>query len=116
MFLLSDFLDQGFERSLKVTGRRHDLIPLLITDAREQTLPNAGWIVIEDAESGEFIEVNTGDKRVRATFAQLAHKRSEELRHSFRRMGTDLIELNTDAPYLPPIRQYMERRLQQRHR
>jgi uncharacterized protein (DUF58 family) len=116
VFLLSDFLDRDFDRALKVTARHHDLIPVMIRDARERSLPDAGWIVLEDAETGELIEVDTGDKTLRAAFAQLAVRRAEDLKHTFRRMGTDMIELNTDEPYLQPIRQFMERRIRQHHR
>jgi uncharacterized protein (DUF58 family) len=116
VFLVSDYIDKDFDRSLKVTAQHHDLIPIVIRDAREQTLPDAGWIVVEDAESGEFAEINTSDPKVRETFAQLAQEREQDLRHRFRRMGTDTIELSTDQPYLQPIQQYMERRIRQRHR
>jgi uncharacterized protein (DUF58 family) len=114
VFLLSDFLDDGFDRQLKVTSRRHDLIPILLADARERTLPDAGWIVVDDAETGETVELNTGDPKIRATFAAAAQQRVGSLRHRCRRAGTDLIELSTDEPYLGPIHRYLQKRLSQR--
>jgi uncharacterized protein (DUF58 family) len=116
VFLVSDFLDEHFERSMKVTGRHHDLIPVLVGDRREQTLPDVGWIVVEDAETGEQLQVNTGSKAGRELFAQLSQQRRDELRHLCRRMGTDTIELSTDQPYLEPFQRFMDRRLRQRHR
>lgn len=116
VFVLSDFLDRGFEQSVKVTSRRHDLIPIVIRDARERTLPDVGWLIVEDAESGELAEVNTSDRRVRERFALLGEKRQQALRQDFRRMGTDTIELETGESYLKPIRQFMDKRLSQRLR
>lgn len=111
VFLLSDFLDEGFGRSLKVTARRHDLIPVLVADAREAVLPDAGLVVVEDAETGETLEIDTADPAVNAEFARRATERRETLRAEFRRIGTDLVELRTDEPYLRPIQRFMERRL-----
>ncbi|MGH8236652.1 MAG: DUF58 domain-containing protein [Steroidobacteraceae bacterium] len=114
VFLITDFLDRNFERALKVTARHHDLIPIVITDGRERELPDAGWLAVEDAESGEIVEIDTGDRRVRERFAQLSHERIRGLRAGFRRLGAESIELDTDAPYLQPLRAFMERRLRRR--
>lgn len=114
VFLVSDFIDEGFERVLKVTARRHDLIPLLVRDAREQVLPDVGSITVQDAESGELMEIDTGDAAVREAFAREAAARAEHLRHEFRKIGTDTIDLQTDEPYLRPIQRFMEKRMSQR--
>lgn len=116
VFLVSDFLDTGFERTFKITARHHDLIPIIVGDAREQTLPDVGWLVVEDAETGELIEVNTSDRELRESFNSLARKRVDDLRQMCRRMGTDLIEVATDAPFVQPIQQFMERRIRQHSR
>jgi uncharacterized protein (DUF58 family) len=116
VFLVSDFLDEGFDRSLKVTSRRHDLIPLLIQDAREQTLPDAGAIAVADAETGEVLELDTGRPEVREAFARLSRERIEGLRGRLRRSGTDAVELTTGEPYIGPIRNYMEKRMRQHRR
>ena len=116
VFLVSDFLDAGFERTLKITARHHDLIPIVVADVREQSLPDVGWLVVEDAETGELVEVNSSDCELRAAFAAAARQRVSDLRHLCRRMGTDLIELATDAPFVQPIQQFMERRIRQHGR
>jgi uncharacterized protein (DUF58 family) len=115
-FVLSDFLDEGYERVLKVCAHHHDLIPVVLSDPREEVLPDAGWIVVQDAESGEWLEVNTGNKRLRALFVERAKERRERLRQQFRRLGTEVIELRTDSPYLLPLQRYMDRRWRQRVR
>jgi len=114
-FLISDFMDSGFERVLKVTARRHDLIPVVVSDPREQLLPDAGWIVVQDAETGEVVEIDTGDPEVRTAFAELTAQRRVQRRQELRRMGVDSIELITDQSYTQPIRQYMDRRVAQRY-
>ncbi len=65
VFLLSDFLDEGFEKSFKRTGRRHDLIALRITDPREEELPSVGLLELEDAETGDRLLLDTGSRAVR---------------------------------------------------
>src|ERR1700730_16652240 len=65
VFLLSDFLDRDFERALKQTGRRHDLIGVHISDEREDALPAVGLLELEDAETGARLLVDTGSRRVR---------------------------------------------------
>src|SRR5438045_3629133 len=62
VFLLSDFLDRGFESALKRTGRRHDLIALRISDPREEDLPSVGLLELEDAETGEHLLLDTGSR------------------------------------------------------
>ncbi len=69
VFVISDFLDTGFERALKVTGRKHDLIAVPVVDATERELPEVGWIAFEDAETGRVLEINTADPRTQRTFA-----------------------------------------------
>src|SRR5262249_573730 len=70
VFVLSDFLDKDFERSLKRSGRRHDLVAVRITDPREEELPSVGLLELEDAETGEHLLLDTGSRRVREAFAE----------------------------------------------
>src|SRR5665213_2812390 len=68
VFFISDFQAEDFSRALTITSRRHDLIAIRIDDLREETLPNVGIITLEDAETGEQIEINTGDRQIRTRF------------------------------------------------
>src|SRR4051812_697793 len=85
VFFISDFQAGDFSPSLAVTGRRHDFIALQIHDEREQVFPNIGIVTLEDAETGEQIEVNTGDRGLRARFSELAEQRQTELLRTLRR-------------------------------
>ncbi len=115
VFVISDFMDEGFERALRVTSRKHDLIAVPIVDATERVLPDLGWIAFEDAETGEVVEFNTGDPAARAKFAEVAEARLAKLRRSFRRAGLDTIEAQTDQPYLRGLMQFFENRLRRLH-
>src|SRR5262249_54283862 len=69
VFLLSDFLDRGYETALKRAGRRHDLVAVYITDPREEELPAVGLLQLEDAETGRRLLLDTGSRQVREAFA-----------------------------------------------
>jgi uncharacterized protein (DUF58 family) len=115
IFVISDFMDQGFERAMRITSRKHDLIAVPIVDASEKTLPDLGWIAFEDAETGEVVEFNTGDARAREEFARVAGERINGLRRLFRRSGLDSIEAETDQPYQRALMKFFETRYRRQH-
>lgn len=115
IFLLSDFMDQDYERALKVVGRKHDLIAVPITDPSERDLPDIGWIVFEDAETGEVVEINTGDPAARALFTENARRRQEVVQQTLRRSGLDKIEVETDRPYLRALTKFFHSRYHRLH-
>ncbi len=115
IFVISDFMDDGFERALKITSRKHDLIAVPVVDASELCLPDLGWITFEDAETGEVMEVNTSDPEARTAFNDVATHRVTRLRRLFRMSGLDTIEVQTDKPYLRSLMQFFENRLRRLH-
>jgi uncharacterized protein (DUF58 family) len=111
-FLISDFIATGYEHALRVASARHDLIPLQITDPREETLPDVGVLLAQDLESGEIVEVDTSSKRVREAYAvRVARKRSER-EQLFRKLDLDHLTIYTHKPYVRPIAELF--RLRQR--
>ena len=110
VFLISDFQAKNFDRELGITARRHDLIALPVSDPWEQSLGDVGIVVLEDAETGEQIEVDMGDAAVRDAYAHLVERRREELDHSFRRKRIDSIPLRTDVDYLPALQTFFRTR------
>src|SRR5262249_19063699 len=80
VFLLSDFLDHNFERILRRTGRRHDLVAVRIADPREEELPGVGFLELEDAETGRRFLLDSGSSRVRAAYQRAASDRSDKIR------------------------------------
>lgn len=110
VFLISDFQAENYAKALSVTSRRHDLVAIPIVDPREEDLPNIGIITLEDAETGEQIEVNTSDSATRSAYLHLVEKRRNELLGLLRRNRIDSISLRTDADYLPALRTFFKQR------
>ena len=100
VFLVSDFLGSGFDRSLRVLGRRHDMIAISITDPREVAMPNVGLLELEDAETGALTVIDTGSRAVRRRYEALGGARQGQLRELFRSMGVDQIDVRTDRDYV----------------
>jgi uncharacterized protein (DUF58 family) len=102
-FLISDFIAESYEHNLRVAAARHDLIPIQIVDAREESLPDLGLVLAEDLETGALVEVDTADPRVREAYGlRLARERAarEQL---FRRLSVDHVTIRTHQPYVKPL-------------
>ncbi len=110
VFFISDFQTEDFSRALTITSRRHDFVAIRIDDEREATLPDVGLITLEDAETGEQIEINTSDRRVRTRFAEAARAQLAETLHTLRRNNIDTISLRTNDDYLPALRAFFKQR------
>lgn len=110
VFLISDFLSQNYEKSLQVANKKHDIIALSITDPREISLPNAGLIDLEDAETGETLLIDTGSSDVRSEFFQHAAKVHNERDSFFKSIGVDHITILTDRSYVEPITRFFRMR------
>lgn len=112
VFLISDFLDTNYEKELRVTSKRHDVICCPITDPCELTLPNVGLIELEDAETGELRIIDTSSKKVREEFATQAQTEGEELLTMFRKNKVDHINFSTatEDSYVNDIRQLFRKR------
>jgi len=98
-FLISDFIDQGFDKALSIAAKRHDLVAILIGDKREQAWPAVGLVEWEDAETGRRFLVDTSDRRTRRALAAQQAQRREILINGLRSSGVDLIHLYAGEPY-----------------
>ena len=114
LFLLSDLHDQGYESALKSANQRHDLLVLQLIDPREQALPDVGLAMVQDAETGEVLEVDTGDPNVRAAYEQAVAQRQEAAHEFFRRSRIGHLELVTDKPWANPLRTFLSRQSRRR--
>jgi uncharacterized protein (DUF58 family) len=94
-FLISDFLTQGYEQPLRLVGRKHDLVPVVIEDPLEREFPRLGLVEMEDPETGERFVVDTSDPLVRGRFARAMQASREERRKLFKKLELDHVELNT---------------------
>ena len=105
-FLISDFIADGYDKALRVTNKKHDVIPISITDPRELRLPKAGIVELQDAETGNTILIDTSDKNFRRGYSLLSEKRLRDRFEMFRSIGVDYIDIRTDVPYIEPIMKF----------
>jgi len=104
VFVVSDFISEpGWERPLSLLARKHELIAVRLWDAREAALPDAGQIVVEDAETGEYLFVDTGDPAFRENFVELAAQREADLATAMTRAGTDLFDISTEEDVMSAL-------------
>ncbi len=111
VFVVSDFISApGWGETLAHLAQRHEVVAVRLYDPLEMELPDLGLLVIQDAETGEQVFVDTHDKRFRKRFAALAEKREGELRTAFRRAGVDALELATDDDLVDTIMRFADLR------
>ncbi|MEI6126304.1 MAG: DUF58 domain-containing protein [Pseudomonadota bacterium] len=110
VFLVSDFIAENYEKPLRVTSKKHDIIPISITDPRELALPRAGLVELQDAESGETLFIDTSDSTFRKGYGLLAEKKLRDRFDLFKSIGIDYIDIRTDIPYSDPIMRFFRMR------
>jgi uncharacterized protein (DUF58 family) len=109
VFLISDFLDAGFERALRVTSKRHDLVAIWTADRREREIPRRGLFRVEDAETGEEVLIAATPRRAEA-YRAVAEKRRQDLVRTFQVNGVDLVPISTEASYTEPLVAFFKKR------
>jgi uncharacterized protein (DUF58 family) len=114
--LLLESLAQAAFTKLRQANRKHDLVAVQISDPHELELPALGRLIFQDAETGEIVEVNTGDARKRAAFAERQAKSQADLARLFRRAGIDAMQLRTDEEYGSTLAKFFENREKRRLR
>jgi len=114
VFVLSDFLGPDCSRALSVANQRHDCIAVTLQDPRELELPDVGFITLRDAETDEFLELDTRHPKVRALFAKAARDREASLRDALRKANVDRLEIRTDQSYAQSLQRFFRMREQQR--
>lgn len=103
VFLVSDFRSNGYEKALKATSRKHDLIAVRLKDPMEESLPPAGILAMEDAETGDTIVANTNDARLMDQFRRSVIAENEERKGLFASAGVDEIVIGSDSPGMEPL-------------
>jgi uncharacterized protein (DUF58 family) len=115
VFIVSDFISApGWERPLSLLNQRHEVMAVRLWDPREAELPDIGPIIMEDAETGEQLYVDTHDKNFRARFAEAARRREAAVRAAFKRAGVDMLSLSTEEDLVRAIVRFAELRRQRR--
>lgn len=109
-FLLSDFMAPDFSEALKITGRKHDLVALRITDPAEESLPRVGLVPFTDPESGALRWVDTSDKKTAVQYKAASLKRRDQLRNAFLKSRTDYAEIPTNGSYVRELMNLFKKR------
>ena len=102
-FIISDFMDKGFESAIRIANKKHDLIALRIFDERETFLPSVGIMKIKDAETGKTEWVDTSNKMVRDNYMKWWQEKDKYLNDIFRKSGIDVAKINTNEDYIKPL-------------
>lgn len=113
-FLISDFIDDGYDHILRIVSKKHDVIAIEISDPREEQMPDIGLIKLRDAETGTERWVDTSDPQTRRRFEQFWVERAKARKQLFTRSRVDAIPIRIDRPYIKPIVDFFrlrERRL-----
>lgn len=112
VFVISDFIDQGYERALQRATRRHDVIAVSVEDPREIVLPDVGFLTLHDAESGQQIVVDSSDAAVRHAFSQRGLKAVAHRTRTFRRLAIDEVRIDAaSGDYVEPLARFFEGRM-----
>jgi uncharacterized protein (DUF58 family) len=115
VFIISDFICvPGWERLLNLLNRRHEVLTVGLWDPREVELPDIGPIIMEDAETGEQLYVDTHDRRFRARFEEAARRREAALNEAFKHAGVDVLSLSTEDDLVRAIVRFATLRQQRR--
>ena len=114
VFLISDLIDEGYEKAARIVGRKHDLIVLHVTDRREHVLPDLGLIRLHDAEQGTPLWVDSSSRRVRRRLEAGFRDWQSAVKSQFQRSGVDYLPLSTDRDYVRPLIQFFKQRERRR--
>jgi len=114
VFLVSDFMADDYEMALRVANRRHDVIAAVVTDPREETLPDVGLLSVRDAETGEETLVDTSDAATREQYEDDARQRAEQRDEILRRTRVDAMHVRTDGSYIDEIYRFFRMRERRR--
>lgn len=115
-FLISDFHDTGYDGALAVTGRKHDLIGVLVSDPGDGRLPVAGLVELEDLETGRRWVIDASHRRSVTLYADAITRRHQDTLEMFRRSDVDVIEISTEGSLVDPLRRFFRARERARFR
>jgi len=110
VFLLSDFMDSGWETALSLVARKHDLVAMQLVDPREREMPSVGLVRLRDAESGREVLLDAGDRRVVEQFESQARARQEHLERTLRRAACDLVTVDVSRSVVEPLQRFFRQR------
>ena len=109
-FVVSDFLDEGFEKAMVVANRKHDVIAVLVTDPNELSMPDIGLVTLRYAETGETRILDTSSEAMRSEVYERAQTRVRDLSRRFAAVGIDFIHVDAAADVIDPLVRFFRMR------
>ncbi len=110
IFVFSDFMDEGFDQSLRLLGRKHDVVACVVNDAAEYSLPSMGVIEVQDAETGEVLTVDTSSASFRKEYEQAVQARKEARDKLLRKSQVDRVDVKSSNDYIDPLVAFFKKR------
>lgn len=110
-FVISDFMDDNFEKALRIANQKHDLVALQVYDHRETELPAIGLVKLKDAETGQFKWVDTSDRLVRESYSRWWTTRDQQVQTIFAKSGVDSVKVRTDEDYVRSLITLFKKRI-----
>ena len=110
VFVLSDFICEDYEKTLKVMGNKHDLTGIRIYDHREESIPNVGVVQMQDAETGQTMLVNTQSRKVRRSYEAFYKERVDYFKDIFKKSGCGILNCRVDESYVKKLLGYFKKR------
>ncbi|MFZ5434559.1 MAG: DUF58 domain-containing protein [Calditrichota bacterium] len=114
VFLISDYIDTGYDKAIRIVGRKHDLTAVHLTDPREYSLPDLGLIRVHDAESGSPMWIDSSSARIRRQIETSYRAWQLSVKNQFMRSGVDYLPLSTDQDYIRPLVKFFKQRERRR--
>lgn len=109
-FLISDFLDEGYEKALSLAKGRHDVVCIQLYDPAEKAIPELGFVYLEDPETGQSGWIDTGSKRFQKSFRERSESVFKRPLEIFQRAGVDSVQMDQTADYIEPLLQFFRMR------
>jgi len=111
VFVISDFMvEDDYEKTLKIAGKKHDITGVRVYDMREEKMPNIGMVAMEDAETGEILVVNTGSKKARLSYEQQYRDKVSYFKDIFSKCGSGTVNTRVDESYVTKLLGYFKSR------
>jgi hypothetical protein len=110
VFLISDFQDTGYEKALKIARRKHDIIPIVVADQREFTMPRVGLVRLRDAETGKTTVLDTFSRANRRAYEEHARKQAADRDKLFKKLQLDPIHIFTGEDFIDPLKRFFHKR------
>lgn len=110
VFIISDFIDEGYEKALKILNKRHDVIAIRLKDRREEELPSIGLVEFQDRETGQMVLVDTSLQTLRSSYAKQSKEREAKLDKLFKTLRVDKIDISAESSYVEPLIKFFKLR------